>query len=110
MSGRITINKPGGSISRVVSTSRVKVVNVVNYVPADPKPFEYNASDLIDGSRILDHNLNTLKPKVTIFADGVREVEQNTKVEVFNNGNGLENSVRITHYGGGLNYKVDISK
>jgi hypothetical protein len=48
--------------------------------------------------------------RVTLFADGVRETEVNVKVETFDNGNGRQNSIRITHYAIGNEYKVKIKK
>lgn len=75
------------------------------------KPFDYTGANLnANGEIILVHNLNTHMPEVTIFADGVRETEVNVKVETFDNGNGRQNSIRITHYAIGNEYKVKIKK
>lgn len=72
------------------------------------RPFEYTGASLVNGEKILNHNLDTLTPTVTIFADGVREVEVNTKVELYDNGNGPGNSIKITHYIIATNYLVNI--
>lgn len=85
------------------------IEGIVNIIAS--KPFEYTANQLNNGSIILDHDLNTLTPEVVIYADNVRDAgEVNTRVECFDNGKGLANSVKLTHFGGGINYKVKVRK
>lgn len=76
----------------------------------DEKAYHYTSDDLTDGARVLDHDLDTKTPDITIFADGVRVVEVNTTVELYDNGKGLTNSIKISHFDGAANYDVKIKR